>query len=99
MMKAAFVYVTPEVSPETHTAELVSEGLTLTVVGCVDYAQAEQVAKDLVAKGINAIELCAGFGNEGVARVTKAVEGKVPVGVVRFDRHPGLGFKSGDELF
>ena len=35
----------------------------------------------------------------GVAAVKQAVDDAIPVGVVRFDYHPGLGFKSGDELF
>ena len=33
------------------------------------------------------------------AAIKKAVQGKAVVGVVRFDNHPGLDFKSGDELF
>jgi len=33
------------------------------------------------------------------ARIAEAVAGKAAVGVVRFDGHPGLGGKSGDELF
>ena len=31
--------------------------------------------------------------------IVEAVEGKIPVGVVRFDIHPGLGNRSGDALF
>ena len=50
-------------------------------------------------EGIGAIELCGGFGNIGAAKITEAVERKVPVGVVKFDLHPGLGNKSGDEVF
>ena len=33
------------------------------------------------------------------AAVKRAVSGKAAVGVVRFDTHPGLEFKSGDDLF
>jgi hypothetical protein len=68
-------------------------------VAARDYAQAEKVARDLVAEGIVAIELCGGFGHEGTARIVKAVQGKAAVGVVRFDCHPGLEGKSGDALF
>ena len=35
----------------------------------------------------------------GLARIKQAVENKIAVGAVRFDFHPGLGFKSGDDLF
>ena len=47
--------------------------------------------------GCVAIELCGGFGYEGAAMVARTV--KVPVGVVRFDIHPGLGNASGDGIF
>ena len=57
------------------------------------------MALKLVDEGIEAIELCGGFGNKGTARIVDAVTGKAAVGVVRFDGHPGLGGESGDELF
>jgi hypothetical protein len=48
---------------------------------------------------VTAIELCRGFGQIGVGKVAAAVEDRAFVGVVRFDHHPGMGYKSGDELF
>lgn len=39
------------------------------------------------------------FWYRRVAQVKKAVGPEVAIGVVRFDNHPGLEFKSGDELF
>lgn len=45
------------------------------------------------------MELCAGFGNEGHRPHPAAVGPDVAVGAVKFDFHPGLGFKSGDALF
>ena len=71
----------------------------LTVVGVKNYSEAETVAIELVSQGVKAIELCAGFGNEGIALISKAVRGKASVGAVKFDHHPGFDFKSGDELF
>jgi len=71
----------------------------LHVVGVRNYDEACTTAKELVNQGIAVIELCGGFGNLGVAKVASAVEQKVTVGVVRFDTHPGLGGKSGDEVF
>ena len=56
-------------------------------------------AKEMVAKGCTAIELCAGFGNEGIARIKRAVGPGIAVGAVKFDFHPAFGFKSGDEMF
>jgi len=43
--------------------------------------------------------LFGGFGHIGTAQVAEAVGDKAAVGVVRFDNHLGLEFKSGDALF
>ena len=98
-VKAAFIYVAPENDYNTHRAVIDSPVVHLTVVGVKDYNEAEVVAKQLVDDGITAIELCAGFGTEGTARVTRAVDGKALVGVVRFDLHPAFNHQSGDKLF
>lgn len=97
--KAAFIYIAPENDYKTHKAFIDSPVVNLTVVGVKNYEEAEQVAKNLVADGITAIELCAGFGLNGVARISKAVEGKALVGVVRFDLHPAFNHQSGDSIF
>lgn len=98
-LKAAFIFVAPEADAAQHRAVVNTPVVELTVVGVKNYADAVAVAKKLVEEGIAAIELCAGFGVEGVAEIKKAVDGKAAVGVVRFDNHPGLGFKSGDDMF
>lgn len=97
--KAAFIYVAPKNDPSIHRAVIDSPVIHLTVVGVVDYNEAEKIAQELVADGITTIELCAGFGNEGTARIAKSVGDKAIVGVVRFDLHPAFGNKSGDTLF
>jgi hypothetical protein len=98
-LKAAFIFIAPEGDPIQHRSWVKTPQVELLAIAVKDYAEAARLSKDLIAGGIKAIELCGGFGNIGTARVVEAVEGKVPVGVVRFDLHPGLGFKSGDELF
>ncbi|GAB6864663.1 DUF6506 family protein [Bacteroides acidifaciens] len=97
--KAAFIYIAPENDYKAHKAFIDSPVVNLTVVGVKDYEEAEYVAKELVKEGITAIELCAGFGLNGVARVSKAVEGRALVGVVRFDLHPAFNHQSGDSIF
>jgi len=99
VLKAAFIFVAPEADPVTHRQWIRTPKVHLAVVGVKDYAQAVSTVKALLAEGINAIELCGGFGNKGVALITDAVAGKIPVGVVRFDTHPGLGNVSGDRFF
>ena len=98
-LKAAFIFVAPDGNPEEHRSWVKTPAIDLLAVAVKNYEEAGKLAKELVDEGIQAIELCGGFGNKGTAMVTQAVEGKIPVGVVRFDIHPGLGGKSGDSVF
>jgi len=99
-IRAAFLFVFPGGDAREHSTVVAAPaGLELTVIGVNDYRQAADVARELAEQGVGLIELCGGFGHIGAAEVAKAVGGKAQVGVVRFDAHPGLGFKSGDELF
>ncbi len=98
-LRAAFIFLAPDVHPEQHRSTVSTPQVELTVVAAKTYAEAQQVAKKLVAEGVVAIELCGGFGNNGTAMISEAVAGKAAVGVVRFDVHPGLGNKSGDQVF
>ena len=98
-VNAAFLFVAPEVDYKIHRTVVDNPEGHLTVVGVKHYEEGVLVAKELVEQGVKAIELCAGFGNVGTALVSKAVRGKASVGAVKFDHHPGFGFKSGDELF
>lgn len=97
--ECAFLYVAPGCDPAKDVARIEGESINMNVVGMASYAQAEEIAKEMAAKGCSAIELCAGFGNEGIARIQRAVGPKVAVGAVKFDFHPAFGFKSGDALF
>lgn len=100
VLKAAFLFVAPEADPGVHRQWVKTPKVHLLVLGVCNYQVAAQMAKELVAKeGIQAIELCGGFGHRGTALVAEAVGESVPVGVVRFDVHPGLGNGSGDSLF
>ncbi len=97
-LKAAFMFIAPEGNPVEHRQWVKTPAVHVLSVAVHSYAQAVETARQLVAEeGIAAFELCAGFGNRGVAMVAEAVD--VPVGVVRFDIHPGLGNVSGDSLF
>lgn len=97
-LNAAFLFLVGDADETTRTV-LSTPSIHLHVVGCKNYAEAETAAKELAAQGVTALELCAGFGNEGIARVQRAVGPKVAVGAVKFDFHPGLNFQSGDALF
>ena len=98
-LKAAFIFVAPQADPIKHRSTIETPEVTLIVVGVANYEQAEKAAFNLLNEGVGAIELCAGFGVEGTARIKRAVNGKIPVGAVRFDSHPGLANKGGDDIF
>ncbi|WP_025773798.1 DUF6506 family protein [Neomoorella thermoacetica] len=98
-LKIAFMFVASQADPVVHQSKFSTPEIELQVIGVGNYTVAEEWARKLVAEGVKAIELCAGFGHEGVARIVRAVKGKAIVGVVRFDNHPGLEGKSGDEVF
>ncbi|MBR2123496.1 MAG: hypothetical protein IJ930_11310 [Lachnospiraceae bacterium] len=98
MFKCGFIYVAPGVDPSKARAFIPSDEIEMTVVGCSSYAEAVDVAKEMVASGITAVELCAGFGFEGTAMIKKAIPG-IAVGSVKFDFHPAFDFKTGDDVF
>jgi hypothetical protein len=98
-LKAAFVFLAPQVDPQKHRSTVITPAVELTAVAVNNYSEAVQVCQALVADGVAAIELCGGFGNVGAAKIAQALKGQAAVGVVRFDGHPGLEFKSGDDLF
>ncbi|MDD5986862.1 MAG: DUF6506 family protein [Eubacteriales bacterium] len=99
MFECGFIYVAPGLDPKKQRAEIPSQDINMTVIGCANYDQAEEAARELVEKGCTAVELCAGFGMEGVARIKKACGPSIAVGAVRFDYHPAFEFQSGDALF
>lgn len=98
-LKAAFMFIAPQAQPAQHRALVQTPEVGVTMLAVASYAQACECAQQLVDDGCVAIELCGGFGAEGVAAVSRAVRGRAVVGVVRFDHHPGLDHRSGDELF
>lgn len=98
-LKAVFMFVSPTADYEKHRVVCDTGAIQVIVVPVKNHSEAEEVAKKLAVEGVAAFELCGGFGHQGTARVVKALEGKVPVGVVRFDVHPCLENKSGDTIF
>lgn len=56
----------------------------MKVVGVKSPSQGPEVAREMVAEGIQLIELCGGFSPVWVGKVLEAIEYKVPVGVVAY---------------
>lgn len=86
-MKWAFIYLLDPDEPRRQDTlgSLVS-------VGVSDLGEAVAVARQLADEGVELIELCGGFGGEGLGAIVSAVQGKVPVGAVFYggDASEGL---------
>ena len=95
----AFIFVTADADALKHRSVVETPTVKCTTVAVKNYAEAEKVAKQLLTEGVQAFELCGGFGHAGTARIAQAVAGKALVGSVRFDNHPHLGGQSGDARF
>lgn len=99
VFQAAFIFVAPHADPSRDFSWVRTEEVHVKTIAVSNYQQACELMDSLVEEGIKAVELCAGFGHQGVADVVKAANNRLHVGVVRFDKHPCLDFASGDELF
>ena len=99
MLEAAFIFIAPGADPAVHRSTVSTPGVNLTSIGVSTYEQGVAAAVEMADVGCTAIELCGGFGIRGTCLVQEAVKGRARVGAVRFDTHPGLENKSGDELF
>lgn len=56
----------------------------MKVVGVREPSEGIAAAKDMVAEGIQLIELCGGFSPVWAGKVIEAIDYKVPVGVVAY---------------
>ena len=87
-MKWAFIYTLDDSSAELRIDVIGS----LVCAGVPRVSDAPAVARQLVADGVELIELCGGFGGAGLALIASAVKNQVPVGAVFFgvDASAGL---------
>lgn len=61
-----------------------TEKFSMKVVGVSEASQGIAVAKEMVAEGIQLIELCGGFGPVWSGKIIEAIEHAVPVGSVGY---------------
>jgi len=84
LIKGAFLFVCSDADSKKHRATVETPTLSLIMVGTKDFDDAVNTAKSLVEDGIQLIELCAGFGPIGTAKIIEAVGDKIPVGSVSY---------------
>jgi hypothetical protein len=81
-----YIFLGPGLDPTQHRATIKTDQVTFTSIG-IDFQNKEQViavAKEAIADGAQLIELCGGFGPIWIAKVSEAIQGKVPVGSVAY---------------
>lgn len=78
----AFLFLSPGYNPEKHTVIMDNGQTKFTAIG-MDMQERElaiDIAKKLVAEGVEMIELCGGFGPLYIAKIKEATQHKIPVG-------------------
>ena len=68
-VNAAFIFIAPNVDYKKDRTVVDTPGVSLNVIGVNTYEEGVIVAKEMADKGVKAIELCAGFGNIGIAKI------------------------------
>ncbi len=84
LKKFGFIVTGAGLRPQEHRATISSGPFEGLFVGVESAAQGPDVAREMVAAGIELIELCGGFGPLGTAKVIEAIDGAVPVGFVGY---------------
>ncbi len=82
----AYIFLSPGFNPDKNTVEMNSTTTRFKAVG-IDMSNKEQVidvAKQLVAEGVQMIELCGGFGPIWIAKVSEAINNVIPIGSVAY---------------
>ncbi|MFN7663988.1 MAG: DUF6506 family protein [Inhella sp.] len=86
LSRFAFIVKAPGYSPNEHAVEISSEQFSTQVIGVSSLASAIQVAHQLVASGVQLIELCGGFSEDDAEQLRVHIERKIPVGVVAYSK-------------
>jgi hypothetical protein len=84
MIKWAFFFDAPEVNPAVDRMVIERGGMQSTIIAVPDPEIAVQLSVELVAEGVQFIELCGAFTPVVAAKIIEATGGKIPVGIVGY---------------
>lgn len=79
-----FIVTGRGLDPVRNVAVMESPAFRMTAVGVERAEQAIDVARQMVAAGVQLIELCGGFGPVWTARIIEAIGAAIPVGSVSY---------------
>ena len=83
----AFIVKGPGYFAAEHAAEIRSQEFSTKIVGVSDFHAAIPVAQQLIADGIQLIELCGGFTEAEAEKLRRETGKKIPIGVVKEGTH------------
>jgi hypothetical protein len=78
----AFLVKADGCSRNTHTAAVAGVAFTTHLIGVDDFTAAVDACTELLAQGVQLIELCDGFSADEARRLRLRIGHQVPVGVV-----------------
>ena len=84
LTKFGFIVTGRSLDPAHHRLIMRSNAFEMIAVGVEKASQGPAVAKELVAEGVQLLELCGGFGPIWTAKVVEAIDGQIPVGSVAY---------------
>lgn len=79
-----FIFTGRGMDPAAHRSVIAQDDFRTTVVGVSSAEAGVAVAREMVADGVQLIELCGGFGPVWTGRIIEAIDGAVPVGSVGY---------------
>ena len=79
-----FIFTGRGMQPETHRSVIAQDDFRTLIVGVSSADQGVEVAREMVADGVQLIELCGGFGPVWTGKIVDATDGAVPVGSVGY---------------
>lgn len=91
MKKWGFIYTLGDPEARAETVTTGSPACQLVCVGVPGVDDGPDAARQLLADGVELIELCGAFAGPGLAAVVDAVDGKVPVGAVFYGGEAATG--------
>lgn len=94
MEKWAFIYTSGDGDAPPISAVTGSKLCELVTVGVPTAAVDDALVDELIADGVELIELCGAFGPAEAARVVEQVGGRVPVGYVTYPCSEAAGLQS-----
>lgn len=82
----AFLVKGPGYFPAEHTAEIRSQEFSTKVVGVSDFHAALPTVQQLIADGVQLIELCGGFTEVEAEELRRKTGRKIPIGAIKYEK-------------